>query len=178
MENRKQAILRAVVNEFTTSAVPVGSQALQSRYFVNLSSATIRSELADLADLGYLTQPHTSAGRVPTDSGYRYFVDFLMNLEPIPDRIKAYIHDELQAAPGDVEGMVERVAMTVAAVTQNASVASAPQGTQARIKHVDLVSLEPQEVLLILLLEGNLLRQQVVNTSEPATQAELTRLAA
>src|SRR5207237_309746 len=115
MENRKQAILRAVVHEFTTNAVPVGSQALQSRYFVNLSSATIRSELAELADLGYLAQPHTSAGRVPTDSGYRYVV---------------------------------------------------------------LASLEPQEVLLILLLEGNLLRQQVVNTSEPATQAELTRLAA
>jgi len=178
MENRKQAILRAVVQEFTTSAVPVGSHALQSRYFVNLSSATIRSELAELADLGYLAQPHTSAGRVPTDSGYRYFVDFLMNLEPIPDKVKAYIDTELQAAPGDVEGMVERVAMTVAAVTQNASVASAPQGSLARIKHVDLVSLEPREVLLILLLEGNLLRQQVVATTEAATQADLTTLAA
>ena len=178
MENRKQAILRAVVHEFTTSAVPVGSQALQSRYFVNLSSATIRSELAELADLGYLTQPHTSAGRVPTDSGYRYFVDFLMELEPIPERVKAFIHDELHQAPADVEGMVERAAMTVAAVTQNASVASAPQGALVRIKHVDLVSLEPKEVLLILLLEGNLLRQQVVNTTQPATQAQLTKLTA
>jgi len=154
MENRKQAILRAVVNEFTTSAVPVGSQALQSRYFVNLSSATIRSELAELADLGYLAQPHTSAGRVPTDSGYRYFVDFLMDLEAIPDS-----------------------AMTLAAVTQNASVASAPHGTQARVKHVDLVSLEPTEVLLILLLEGNLLRQQVLQVTEAATQPELSALA-
>ena len=178
MENRKQAILRAVVQEFTTSAVPVGSQALKSRYFVNLSSATIRSELAELADLGYLVQPHTSAGRMPTDSGYRYFVDFLMDLEPIPDKVRAYIDTELQAAPGDVEGMVERVAMTVAAVTQNASVASAPQGSLAHVKHVDLVSLEPREVLLIVLLEGNLLRQQVVITTEPATQAELTALAA
>ncbi len=178
MENRKQAILRAVVQEFTTSAVPVGSQALQSRYFVNLSSATIRSELAELADLGYLSQPHTSAGRMPTDSGYRYFVDFLMNLEPIPDRVKAYISEELSSAPADVQGMVERMAMTVAAVTQNASVASAPQGTQAKIKHLDLVSLEPKEVLLILLLEGNLLRQQVVNTSEPANQLQLTKLTA
>jgi heat-inducible transcriptional repressor len=178
MENRKQAILRAVVHEFTTSAVPVGSQALQSRYFVNLSAATIRSELANLTDLGYLTQPHTSAGRVPTDSGYRYFVDFLMDLEPIPDRVKVYIAGEMRAAPADVEGMVERVAMTVAAVTQNASVASAPQGTLGRIKHLDLVSLEPNEVLLILLLEGNLLRQQVVNTTEAASQARLTRLAA
>ena len=178
MENRKQSILRAVVHEFTTNAVPVGSQALHSRYFVNLSSATIRSELADLTDLGYLTQPHTSAGRVPTDSGYRYFVDFLMDLEPIPDRVKSFIDDEMRAAPGDVQGMVERVAMTLASVTQNASVASAPQGSLARIKHLDLVSLEPKEVLLILLLEGNLLRQQVVNTTEPASQAELTKLTA
>lgn len=177
MENRKQAILRAVVNEFTTSAVPVGSQALQSRYFVNLSSATIRSELADLTDRGYLAQPHTSAGRVPTDSGYRYFVDFLMNLEPIPDRVKTFIEEELREAPADVQGMVERVAMTVASVTQNASVASAPQGSFARIKHVDLVSLEPREVLLILLLEGNLLRQQVLDVTQNVTQAQLTRLA-
>jgi heat-inducible transcriptional repressor len=176
MENRKQAILRAVVQEFTTSAVPVGSQALQSRYFVNLSSATIRSELAELADLGYLTQPHTSAGRVPTDSGYRYFVDFLMDLETIPEQVGAFITNELRQAPADVQGMVEKVAMTVAAVTQNASVASAPQGSQARIKHVDLVSLEPAEVLLILLLEGNLLRQQVVTVTQEATQAELTKL--
>jgi len=178
MENRKQAILRAVVHEFTTSAVPVGSQALQSRYFVNLSSATIRSELAELADQGYLSQPHTSAGRVPTDSGYRYFVDFLMDVEKIPDRVGAYIKEELRTAPADVQGMVEKVAMTAAAVTQNASVASAPQGSQARVKHVDLVSLEPTEVLLILLLEGNLLRQQVITVAQPATQAQLTRLAA
>lgn len=176
MENRKQAILRAVVKEFTTSAVPVGSQALQSRYFVNLSSATIRSELADLAELGYLAQPHTSAGRVPTDSGYRYFVDFLMDLEQIPDQVGSFIDHELRQAPADVQGMVEKVAMTLAAVTQNASVASSPQGSQARIKHLDLVSLEPSEVLLILLLEGNLLRQQVVSVTQEATQAELTKL--
>jgi heat-inducible transcriptional repressor len=178
MEDRKQAILRAVVHEFTTSAVPVGSQALQTRYFVNLSSATIRSELAELSDLGYLTQPHTSAGRMPTDSGYRYFVDFLMDTEKVPERVSAFIEGEMRAAPADVEGMVEKVAMTVAAVTRNASVASAPQGAQARIKHVDLVSLEPKEVLLIMLLEGNLLRQQVVNLSHPALQTQLTKLAA
>jgi heat-inducible transcriptional repressor len=178
MEDRKQAILRAVVHEFTTSAVPVGSQALQTRYFVNLSSATIRSELAELSDLGYLTQPHTSAGRMPTDSGYRYFVDFLMNVEPIPDRVRNFIHEEMHNAPADVQALVERVAMTAAAATQNASVASAPQGSLAKVKHLDLVSLEPKEVLLILLLEGNLLRQQVVNTTDAATQAQLTKLAA
>jgi heat-inducible transcriptional repressor len=178
MENRKQAILRAVVKEFTDSAVPVGSNALHSRYFVNLSSATIRTELAELADRGYLAQPHTSAGRIPTDSGYRYFVDFLMDVEAVPDRVGSFIEEELRQAPADVQGLVERVAMTMAAVTQNAAVASAPHGAQARTKHVDLVSLEPKEVLLILLLEGNVLRQQVVPITNEATQAELTHLAA
>src|SRR5207245_9939146 len=108
MENRKQAILRAVVHEFTTSAVPVGSQALQSRYFVNLSSATIRSELAELAEAGYLAQPHTSAGRIPTDSGYRYFVDFLMHLEAVPEQVATYITDELRAPPAHAPALVER----------------------------------------------------------------------
>ncbi|HEX9098864.1 MAG TPA: heat-inducible transcriptional repressor HrcA [Candidatus Dormibacteraeota bacterium] len=177
MENRKQAILRAVVQEFTSSAVPVGSQSLQSRYFVNLSSATIRTELAELADLGYLAQPHTSSGRIPTDSGYRYFVDFLMDLEEVPERVRMYINEELRHGTADVQGLVERVAMTTASVTQNASVASAPHGSQGRIKHVDLVSLEPKEVLLILLLEGNLLRQQVVQVTDDATQPALTLLA-
>ena len=178
MENRKQAILRAVVKEFTESAVPVGSNALHSRYFVNLSSATIRTELAELADQGYLAQRHTSAGRFPTDSGYRYFVDFLMDVEPVPERVESFIEEELRQAPADVQGLVERVAMTTATVTQNAAVASAPHGTLARTKHVDLVSLEPKEVLLILVLEGNVLRQQVVPITNEATQAELTQLAA
>src|SRR6266849_6486426 len=177
MENRKLAILRAVVQEFTTSAVPVGSQSLQSRYFVNLSSATIRRELAELADLGYLAQPHTSSGRIPTDSGYRYFVDFLMDLEEVPERVRVYINEELRHGTADVQGLVERVAMTTASVTQNASVASAPHGSQGRIKHVDLVSLEPKEVLLILLLEGNLLRQQVVQVTDATTQPTLDLLA-
>src|SRR5260370_6299009 len=176
MENRKQPIRRAVVQEFTTSAVPVGSQSLQSRYFVNLASATIRSELADRADLGYGAQPHTCSGRIPTASGYRYFVDFLMDVEEVPERVRVYINEELRHGTADVQGLVERVAMTTASVTQNASVASAPHGSQGRIKHVDLVSLEPKAVLLILLLEGNLLRQQVVQLTDEATQPTLTLL--
>lgn len=177
MEPRKQEILRAVIREFTSSALPVGSQVLVSRHFVNLSSATVRGELSELSDLGYLVQPHTSAGRIPTDRGYRYFVDFLMDLEEVPDGVHAFINNELRHATADVQGLVERVAMTTAAVTQNASVASAPHGSQGRIKHVDLVSLEPREVLLILLLEGNLLRQQVVQVTEAAEQPVLTSLA-
>jgi len=177
MEQRKQEILKAVVREFTVTALPVGSRALVSRHFLNLSSATVRNELSELADLGYLIQPHTSAGRIPTDRGYRYFVDFLMELEPVPEQVASYIRAELSTAPADLQALVERVATTVAAVTQNAAVASLPHGPQARIKHVDLVSLEPTEVLVILVVEGNLIRQQVISVSTPVDQTELSRLA-
>ena len=176
MEPRKQDILKAVVREFTVTAVPVGSQALVSRHFVNLSSATVRNELSELADLGYLIQPHTSAGRIPTDRGYRYFVDFLMDMDPVPAPVDAFIQGEMRLAPSDPQALLERVATTVAAVTQNAAVASLPHGPQARIKHVDLVSLEPTEVLVIVLVEGNLIRQHVMTVSRPTDQAELSRL--
>lgn len=177
MEQRKQEILKAVVREFTVTAVPVGSQALVSRHLLNLSSATVRNELAELSDLGYVVQPHTSAGRIPTDRGYRYFVDFLMALEPVPPQVESFIQGELRLAPDDPQALLERVATTVATVTQNAAVASLPHGPQARIKHIDLVSLEPTEVLVILLVEGNLIRQHVISVTRPADQAELSRLA-
>src|SRR6266545_7951002 len=148
MESRKQEILSAVVREFTVTAVPVGSQALVTRHFLNLSSATIRNELAELADLGYLIQPHTSAGRIPTDRGYRYFVDFLMELQPVPAPVESCIQGEMRTAPADPQALLERVATVVAAVTQNAAIASLPHGPKARIKHIDLVSLEPTEVLM------------------------------
>jgi heat-inducible transcriptional repressor len=177
MEPRKQSILKAVVSEFTVTAVPVGSQALVRRHFVDLSSATIRNELAELADLGYLEQPHTSAGRIPTDRGYRYYVDFLMDMTPVPGPVASYIAEALRKAPTEPVAMVETVAGTVATVTKGAAVVTAPISPMARIKHVDLVSLEPTEVLLIVLAEGNLLRQQVVTVSSPIDQGRLTRLA-
>src|SRR5947209_4098070 len=118
MELRKQEILRAVIREFTSSALPVGSQVLVSRHFVSLSSATVRTELSELSDLGYLVQPHTSAGRIPTDRGYRYFVDFLMDLQPVPAPVETFIHGELRSAPSDPQALLERVATTVASVTQ------------------------------------------------------------
>src|SRR5438045_2903510 len=128
MQPRKQDILKAVVREFTLSAIPVGSQALVSRHFLNLSSATVRNELSELADLGYLVQPHTSAGRIPTDRGYRYFVDFLMDLQPVPAQVESFIQSELQLVPGDPQALLERVATTVATVTRNAAIASLPHG--------------------------------------------------
>ncbi|MGH7876868.1 MAG: heat-inducible transcriptional repressor HrcA, partial [Candidatus Dormibacteraceae bacterium] len=142
MEDRKRDILKAVVEEFTASAIPVGSQALARERFINLSAATIRTELSELAELGYLAQTHTSSGRIPTDRGYRYFVDFLMVEEAIPSQITSYIGEELRSAPIEAQALAEKVANTVAVVTRNAAIATTPYGAHARIKHVDFVSLE------------------------------------
>src|SRR5438270_13517211 len=103
MEPRKRSILKAVVHEFTESAIPVGSQALVSRYFLNLSSATVRNELSNLGDLGYLIQPHTSAGRIPSDLGYRYFVDFLMDSESVTPKVGEYINEQIRSAPAEAQ---------------------------------------------------------------------------
>src|SRR4030088_3693989 len=126
LDERKQQILKAVVSDYTVTGVPVGSQVLAAKYFIALSSATIRNELADLVGTGYLQQPHTSAGRIPTDRGYRYFVDFLMELQPVPEEVDLFIEAEMRAAPAAHQGLVEKVATTTATVTRSAAVGISP----------------------------------------------------
>src|SRR5437763_252463 len=174
MENRKQAVLRAVVQEFTTSAVPVGSQALQSRYFVNLSSATIRSELAELADLGYLIQPHTSAGRVPTDSGYRYFVDFLMDLEPIPDRVRAFIQNELLGRVIAVLDLYEKGSESLVVHDGVRNLLRQPEFAESSRLHEVLEVLEETRYLTVLLrqLIGESDLQIVIGSENTSSQLQ------
>jgi heat-inducible transcriptional repressor len=177
LANRKEQILRAVVSDYTVTGIPVGSQLLAAKYFVALSSATIRNELADLVGTGYLQQPHTSAGRIPTDRGYRYFVDFLMDQEAPPPNIRRAARQEFERAPRHLEGILELSAMVLAQITENVSLVTAPQTHESRIKHIDLVSLDPQSVLVILVLEGNLLRQEVLALPRPTSQDDLSKLA-
>src|ERR1039458_8514325 len=96
MDQRKERILRAVVSDYTETVVPVGSHALAARYFLELSSATIRNELSELVDDGFLAQPHASAGRIPTDQGYRYFVDFLLPQEIVEPPIRRQVRQSFE----------------------------------------------------------------------------------
>jgi heat-inducible transcriptional repressor len=178
LDDRKRQILKAVVSDYTETGVPVGSHALAAKYLLSWSSATIRNELASLVDIGYLLQPHTSAGRIPSDQGYRYYVDFLMEEESVPEQVRRQA-DPLLARPAvDVEELLEQAAMTLALVTDAVSIVTGPQAETARLKHVDFVSLDPRHALLILVLEGNLIRQQPVPLAQEATQEELSTVAA
>jgi heat-inducible transcriptional repressor len=178
LDERKRQILKAVVADYTLTGVPVGSQVLAAKYFIALSSATIRNELADLVGTGYLQQPHTSAGRIPTDRGYRYFVDFLMEQEAAAPAIRRAVKQEFENGPRSIDGVLEKSAEVLARITQNVSLVTAPEASEFRIKHVELVSLEPRSVLMILVLEGNLIKQQVVHLDRETSQEDLSRMAA
>ncbi len=178
LDGRKRQILKAVVSDYTATGIPVGSQVLAAKYFIALSSATIRNELADLVGSGYLAQPHTSAGRIPTDRGYRYFVDFLMEPESAPPGVRRAVRQEFEHASTSLEGVLEKAAMVLAQITGNVSLVTAPETSEARIKHIDLVSLEPTSTLVILVLEGNVIKQQIVNLERATSQEDLSRMAA
>src|SRR2546423_7274602 len=160
LDERKQQIVKAVVSDSTVPGMPAGSQVLAAKSFIALSPAPIRNELADLVGTGYLQQPHTSAGRIPTDRGYRYFVDFLMEAEAASPTIRRTVRQEFESAPRSVDGILEKAAMVLSQVTENVSLVTAPEVSESRIKHIDLVSLEPHPVLITLLLEGNLIKSK------------------
>lgn len=178
LDLRKQQILKAVVSDYTETGAPVGSQSLAAKYLLSWSAATIRNELASLVDIGYLLQPHTSAGRVPSDRGYRYYVDFLMEEEQVATALKRRIDPEIAEHSGTLEDLLETVAMLLAVLTDSVSIVTGPTATSLRLKHLDVVSLDPRHALLVVLLEGNLLRQGVIELGEDADQAALSRVAA
>ncbi len=177
LDSRKQQILKAVVSDYTRTGVPVGSHAL-AVHLASWSSATIRNDLANLVDVGYLLQPHTSAGRVPSDLGYRYYVDFLMEEETVPVAVRRQMDPFFTQPTGGLEQTLEVAARALALVTDAVSMVTGPRALGASLKHLDLVSLEPRRVLLLVVLDGNLIRQQPIALAADAPQAELSVLAA
>src|SRR3989442_939992 len=142
LDERKQQILKAVVSDYTVTGMPVGSQVLAAKYFIALSSATIRNELADLVGTGYLQQPHTSAVRIPTDRGYRYFVDFLMAPEAATPGVRRTVRQAFESAPRSIDGILEKAAMVL------------HDGVRNLLRHPEFVEVSRLEELLELLEQG------------------------
>jgi heat-inducible transcriptional repressor len=176
LDSRKQQILKAVVADYTRTGMPVGSAALAA-HLASWSSATIRNELAMLSEVGYLIQPHTSAGRVPSDLGYRYYVDFLMEEEGVPAVVRRQMEPFFSNLPGTLEEILEVAATALAQVTDAVSLVTAPRAPGSKLKHLDLVSLDSRHALLVLVLEGNLVRQHPLPLSRDADQTTLSAIA-
>ena len=174
LTTRQKKILSLIVHEHIASADPVGSKSLVQKYGMDLSSATVRNEMAALTEAGLLRQPHTSAGRVPTEEGYRYFVRQLMNETSLPQTIRATINHQFSQMSSDIQQWMHLAASVLANRTNSASLITAPQASKVQFKHLELISTHGRQVLAILVLEGGKIHQHIITLDEPVTQDQLS----
>lgn len=161
LDDRKLDVLRAIVTDYVSSREPVGSKALVERHNLGVSPATVRNDMAALEEQGYIAQPHTSAGRIPTDKGYRLFVDRLAEIKPLSVAERRAIETFMSGAL-DVDDIVTRTVRLLAQVTQQVSIVQYPVLTNTTLRHVELVSLTPDRVLLVLINSVGRVEQRVV----------------
>ena len=177
LTGRQRFILSLVIHEYIRSAIPVGSQHMVEHYHLDLSSATIRNELAALTEMGYLRQPHPSAGRVPTEEGYRMFVGSLVQETELPDPIRRTISHQFYQMRQDVEQWTRLAASVLASQSKGASLVTAPHLDQARFKHLELIASRGQQVLMVLVLMGGEILQRFILMPEPVNQEQLSQSA-
>jgi heat-inducible transcriptional repressor len=177
LDLREQAILRAVIEEYVASATPVGSVALVERYGLGVSSATVRSILAELEAAGYLSHPHTSAGRVPTDAGYRYYVESIVDAPPLTPVEQLMIRHQFGQVEFASEHWFRLAATTLAGLTRAAGLATPAKPRAARVRRVDLVAIQERLASLILVLREGTIKQILLTLDEPADQDTLSAAA-
>jgi heat-inducible transcriptional repressor len=161
IDDRKLEVLRAIVEDYVATQEPVGSKALAERHQLGVSPATIRNDMALLEEEGYIAQPHTSAGRVPTDKGYRLFVDRLSTIKPLSSAERRAIHTFLDGAV-DLDDVVTRTVRLLAQLTRQVAVVQYPSLTRSTVRHVELVPLSSARVLLVLITDTGRVEQRVV----------------
>jgi len=177
LTERQKTILILVIRDYIETAQPVGSNALVKRYHLDLSSATVRNELSALDEMGYLRQPHTSAGRVPTEEGYRFFVGQMMHQAELPEAVQHTITHQFYQARPDVDQWMTLAASILAHQSRGVSVVTAPHAEQALFKHVELISTQGRQVLMVMVMAGGEVSQQILTLAEPVTQEKLSQTA-
>ena len=161
METRQLDILRAIVEEYVATEEPVGSKAISQRHGLGISPATIRNEMSVLEDAGFITQPHTSAGRIPTDKGYRLFVDKIATVKPLSNAERRAIETFLEGA-NDLDDIVMRTVRLLAQVTKQVAVVQYPSLTKSRVRHIELVLLTPTRLMMVLITNTGRVEQRVL----------------
>jgi heat-inducible transcriptional repressor len=176
-EERRLAVLRAIVEDYVATEEPVGSKALVERHGLGVSPATVRNDMAALEDEGYITQPHTSAGRVPTDKGYRLFVDRLTTVKPMSSAEKRAIATLLDGAV-DLDDVVQRSVRLLAQLTRQVAVVQYPTLSRSTVRHIELVGLTPTRLLVVLILSTGRVEQRLVEVPAEIGEDDLARLRA
>jgi heat-inducible transcriptional repressor len=178
LTERQKTLLLLLIRDYIETAQPVGSKRLVEHYHLDISPATIRNEMAALTEMGYLRQPHTSAGRVPSEEGYRYFVSQMMHNAELPETVQHTISHQFYQARPDVEQWMTLAASILAHQSQGVSVVTAPHTQQAKYKHVELISTQGRQVLMVLVMAGGEVSQQILTLAEPVSQERLSQTAA
>jgi heat-inducible transcriptional repressor len=172
LDDRKVDVLRAIVEDYVATREPVGSKALVERHSLGVSSATVRNDMAVLEEEGYIVQPHTSAGRVPTDKGYRVFVDRLSTVKPLSPAERRAISTFLEGAV-DLDEIVTRSVRLLAQLTRQIAVVQYPSLTRSAVRHIELVSMGPSRVLVVLITENGRVDQTVVEVPSELDEVAL-----
>lgn len=178
LTKRQEEILGLIVRAYSQKPEPVSSKYLMEKYDLNVSSATIRNEMALLEELGYVTSPHTSAGRIPTEIGYRYFVKHLTSSTELSAAEQTHIAEKFLSLPLAMEQWMRQAATVLARTVQTASLVTPPISEIHRFKHVELISIQGRLVLMVLVLEGGSVHQRMLNLSESIPQRQLSEVAA
>jgi heat-inducible transcriptional repressor len=178
LNEREQAILQAVVHTFITSAEPVGSRSIVKRYGLDLSPATVRNVMADLEDRGFVRQLHTSSGRVPTQQGYRYYVDYLMRVQELTLGERQRIEQELSRQLSDADEVLRQTSHLLALVSHQAGIVEAPQESEAEVRTIELMLVSAQRLAVLVADNYGRVRTVMVLLDEPVTADELPPLRA
>lgn len=177
LTRRQEEILSLIIRAYTQHPEPVSSKHLVEAYNLNFSSATIRNEMAALEEKGYIAAPHTSAGRVPTESGYRYFVKRLLTMNDLSAAEQTRIAQRLQEQPLATEQWMRLAATILARTVPSAALVTPPIAETSRFKHVELISIQGRLVLMVLVLEGGNVHQHMLTLAEPVSQNTLSEIA-
>lgn len=173
LDERKTKILNAIIKNYLETGEPVGSRTISKYTDLNLSSATIRNEMSDLEELGYILQPHTSAGRIPSDKGYRFYVDHLMGEKDkeVAD-MKAFVIEHTEK----MDQVLQQVAKLLAVNTNYATMITSPQTHHSKVKFLQLSNVDEHNILVVVVLEGNLVKNKIIPVEEPIDNEQMLKL--
>lgn len=176
LDDRKSKVLQAIIEDYVSTAEPVGSRTIARKYHLGVSPATIRNEMSDLEELGFLEQPHTSAGRVPSDRGYRYYVDCLMQSKTVTEREEELIHHTFERKAAEIETLIRETARLLSDTTKLTAVVTGPQMNQTHVRELRLVPVGGDKAVLIYVTDSGFVENQVLNLPVEVTMLELQRV--
>lgn len=173
LDDRKLKILQAIIQSYITSAEPIGSRTISKRFDLGISSATIRNEMSDLEDLGYLVQPHTSAGRIPSDKGYRLYVNRILQSSNIGFILRHDLKIKFLEEIGEVEQLIYNAAKILSKVTNYTSLAITPQIKKSQLKHIQLVPIDDTKILVVIVTNAGIVKNTVLRTDSSISSDHL-----